>query len=291
MATKQVLINTDLVGRPVAESTIEKFQQLNGQHSELFTSFLHINLSDHDVNDAPAGHASSFGAKTMATDDVVKNNIASQSMLFELKMRDKNGNLCDIENASTFERELLEKKDLLNSELRQKLKEGQNPISLYHNKNAKSLSDKATWVASLGDQGRIGVYKQEIAHDEFKYYLHVYVGQTEASKELYKEVMKMKPLLATKKNAGAEDKKPMTLAEFINDQPYKYTCSINQRNARRLALKAAKILNVHIESEVDKFAYVPNHHVKKPELVSSVMPLHHIFLLTFIFHVFCDATA
>ena len=149
--------------------------------------------------------------------------------------------------------------------------------------------------------------------------MHVYVGQTNASKELYKEVMKMKSLLTTKKNVGSEDKKPLTLgkqyrvvvshfllmfifmfyviylcnvsiAEFINGQQYKYTCSINQRNARRLALKAAKILNVHIESEVDKFAYVANHHMKKPELVSSIMPLHHnnvvplyhTFFLTFL---------
>ena len=90
---------------------------------------------------------------------------------------DAAGKPCEIDS-TTFDSQLKNKSNLLNENLRQNANKEreQQEISLEH-QSGTSNHDNKKWVATLGEEGRVGIYKIETAHDEYEYVLIVQVGK------------------------------------------------------------------------------------------------------------------
>lgn len=273
MSKKQVLISPEFCDQKVETSSINKFKQLNSIGFEHNATFILPNFTDHDPNDMPSGHATTYLSKTKISDEIIKKNLCSQMMLFKIKNKNESGEVEELESFE-FDKKIAASKEKLNEFLKQQnSKPEQNSCSLSHQKEENSMEDKAKWVSSLGEDGRIGVYKIERGHDDYDYYIFVNVGQTEASKQLYLQVM-------SKKNQEEQQ----TIKDFMNSGQYNYLCSVNKRNAKRLAHKAAKILDVYVEEEEDKFAYVDNPYEMKPKMAKAAIEMEYNTFVEATFH-------
>ncbi len=218
--------------------------------------FLHINSSSNNsgAEDFISGCMSILNKNTNVSESFIHSNMFGQVMLFHVKKVDPNTgkevnvHLSELESNT---QDILEK---LNYALPQNLtsKTATHP-SMDCMVESRKLKDAKEWQSILGAGGRIGLYQNEIDHDEYEYYLLVHVNETPASLELYKWVYEQEP--------GS-----LSLKDFINSPEYKYVQNINRRNARRLGAKAALALGFHVDLEEDSTAYVSNEHKVLPKL-------------------------
>jgi len=200
--------------------------------------YVHANVDAQDPNDFARGFTAVLGKNAKLAADVLHRDMHVQVMLFKVL------------NTTEEESDVIEKLDENDSDARERLnyavqqdvdKDMQVSFATRDSKDKNSLYDSAKWISSMGSEGRVGVYRVEKTEDSFDYYLLVQTGATPLSNELYRWIysqdsIKVKDLLAS--------------------EQYRYAHSVAQRNAQRLAAKAAGALNLNIEMIADHWAKV-----------------------------------
>jgi hypothetical protein len=117
------------------------------------------------------------------------------------------------------------------------------------------FKDQKKWIAALGVDGRMGLYRHDLGEETYEYYLFVHIGETQASRDLQKFAFQREQ---------SRQGTPMSVAEVYTSREYEYTQSINRRNAQRLAAKVARALDLSVDLVADTLAHVGNEHEMFP---------------------------
>lgn len=252
--TFKSIVNTEYA----ASSNLNEAQKrmfecfITDKHTRPVGVFVHMNSEAHNEHEFARGYAAILDVSSKVNIDFMHHDACAQVMLFKVDSREDGGAL----DAADYESRDSEAHERLDRIVEQHtVEEASLKRALFASSgNTDSpLLDASKWQASLGKNGRVGMLKHEVSEDAYEFYLFVYVGQTQASSDLYRWLYEQEP--------GS-----LTCTQFVNSPQYKYVRSVNERNARRLAAKAAKALHVKIALCADEFAHTSSAHEMKPQM-------------------------
>jgi len=195
--------------------------------------YIHANVDTHDPNDFARGFTAVLGKDAKLTADVLHRDMHSQVMLFKILETD------DLEKIEKIDENDEEIRERLNYAIQQDVNKDIAASLSARVDEKNSLYDSRKWISTLGSEGRVGLYRIEKTEDSFDYYLLVQTGATSTSNELYRWLYEMDSI---------------SVSELLKSDEYRYARSVAQRNAQRLAAKAAEALGLKIETIADHWA-------------------------------------